>query len=180
MSNLLPPAVKNNISVDISIKSQSWNYINFNAYQYCKHVTKIVINNVLRLSNNDQVIEVSLLLADNSILHGLNKEYRSIDKPTNVLSFPHHINGLKDIKESLKNNEYLFLGDIAISFEKIIDESLEYGKPFIEHFSHILIHGLLHLLGYDHIDEKEAIIMEDMETKIIKKIKLKNIKMSLR
>jgi probable rRNA maturation factor len=62
----------------------------------------------------------------------------------------------------------VFLGDIAISYERVMQESLDQEKKFTEHFAHILIHGVLHLFGYDHITEEDADIMEEMEIRVMK------------
>ncbi|MDD9331635.1 MAG: rRNA maturation RNase YbeY [Wolbachia sp.] len=99
---------------------------------------------------------MSLALANDNLLHQLNLKFRKKDKPTNVLSFP---------CEQLSNE--CDLGDIAISIDTIERESLEYCIPILAHAAHTLVHGLLHLLGYDHEQEDEKIIMEDLENKIL-------------
>ena len=153
--------------IDISIKSSQWTSVDFNVHKHCKNIMEAVVSNVLGKGYETKSIEVSLLLADDENLHNLNKEFRNKDNPTNVLSFPFYKIQKNNIKKVLNLDSYLFLGDIAISFERVMNESLEQEKTFIEYFSHILIHGLLHLFGYDHISDEEAKIMEKLEIKIM-------------
>lgn len=105
--------------------------------------------------------EIAVVLADDAFVQNLNKQYRGKDKPTNVLSFP----------ASLGDGE---LGDIILAFETIEREAAEQQKTFRNHATHLLVHGFLHLLGYDHIEEKEAEIMEKLEIKILKKLGISN------
>ena len=109
---------------------------------------------------------VSILMADDSYIKRLNRQYRGVDKPTNVLSFP------DDVDDN-------FLGDIAIALETIITESKDvFGESkdvsVKNHTAHMLVHGILHLLGYDHDDQKEAEAMESLEIKILAKLNIKN------
>ncbi|OEY86484.1 rRNA maturation RNase YbeY [Wolbachia pipientis] len=99
---------------------------------------------------------ISIALANDFFIRQLNLKFRKIDASTNVLSFPcEHLSYKCD------------LGDIAISIDTIKKESYEYNIPIFEHIAHMLIHGLLHLLGYDHTTRKEEIIMKDLEHKIL-------------
>ncbi len=156
--------------IDISIKSSHWTTVDFNVHNHCKKIIKSVIFNVLGKGYETKSFEVSLLLADDENLHNLNKEFRNKDNPTNVLSFPFYKIKKNNIKNILDLDSYLFLGDIAISFERVMNESLDQEKTFIEYFSHILIHGLLHLFGYDHILDDEAKIMEKLEIEIMNSV----------
>lgn len=97
----------------------------------------------------------ALLLADDERLRELNLEFREKDKPTNVLSFP---SGLPPAAP---------LGDIAIAFETVEREAIDLGRSFEEHAAHMIVHGLLHLAGYDHLHDGEAAVMEGLETKIL-------------
>lgn len=97
--------------------------------------------------------ELSLALSDDAMVQGLNRDYRAKDKPTNVLSFPAPRGPL--------------LGDIIIAFETLHREAAEEGLSPADHLTHLTIHGLLHLLGYDHETEAEALRMEALETSIL-------------
>lgn len=104
--------------------------------------------------------EVSINLIDDKEIHKLNKQYRGINKPTNVLSF--------------ELGDDILLGDIFISLDTVIREAKDAGISVSEHVAHMIVHGMLHLQGYDHIKDKEASIMENKEIKILKKLGYKN------
>jgi probable rRNA maturation factor len=109
---------------------------------------------------SDHSIEISLLFADDARVQPLNRDWRSMDKPTNVLSFP---------STDLKPGDALppVLGDIVLAYETVAQEAAEEGKTFDNHVSHLLLHGFLHLLGYDHQTDAEAVEMETIETRIL-------------
>lgn len=98
---------------------------------------------------------VSLLLGDDAALQALNKSWRGKDKPTNVLSFP------------APNGQGGELGDIALAAETVAAEAAEQGKSFEAHMAHLLVHGFLHLVGYDHEQDEEAERMEARERVIL-------------
>lgn len=103
--------------------------------------------------------ELSLLFADDALVRRLNRDYRGIDKATNVLSFPQSA-GLDDVAGPL-------LGDIALAQETVLCEALADGKKPADHLTHLIVHGLLHLLGYDHESDEEAETMEQLERRIL-------------
>jgi len=107
--------------------------------------------------------ELSLVLAGDKTLKSLNKEWREIDKPTNVLSFPG-----KDI--AVGETADIMLGDIVISLETTVREAALENKTFEDHLSHLVVHGFLHLFGYDHETDEEASQMESLETKILNEL----------
>ncbi|MFT5840585.1 MAG: putative rRNA maturation factor [Flavobacteriales bacterium] len=115
--------------------------------------------------------EVTVRVVDKAEIQELNQQYRGKDKTTNVLSFPfempqHTLPDGIQIDESISD----FLGDIVICAQVVTQESKQQNKLLGHHWAHILIHGTLHLLGYDHIDEKEAKEMEDIEIAILQKL----------
>lgn len=113
---------------------------------------------------------VNVVLADNATVHRLNKAYRGKDKPTNVLSF--HTD---PADPTLVLQPYYPLGDIIIAHEVVHDESLATGIPFQHHLQHLTVHGLLHLLGYDHeLGDAEADLMEKVEIFILNKLDIPN------
>lgn len=101
--------------------------------------------------------------------HQLNAEYRGKDKPTNVLSFPgceaDELDAAADFASC--GGPPVMLGDIIIAGPVVVSEAAEQGKPVLDHFRHLLVHGLLHLLGYDHMADEEAERMEALERKIL-------------
>jgi probable rRNA maturation factor len=110
--------------------------------------------------------EVSVLLADDARLHELNRGWRGKDRPTNVLSFP--AGDPVGATAAVPGGPPRLLGDIAVALETARAEALAEGKPLDHHLSHLLVHGTLHLLGYDHEgDEGEAVTMERRETELL-------------
>jgi len=106
--------------------------------------------------------EVSVLLADDAAVRVLNRDWRQIDKPTNVLSFP---------APKQPAGEPV-LGDIAIAYETVAREADEEGKPFLHHLAHLAVHGYLHLMGYDHQTDSEAEAMEALEREILRGMRI--------
>ncbi len=100
--------------------------------------------------------ELSLLFTDDAHIRVLNRDWRGKDKPTNVLSFPAFEVAPGDAVPPM-------LGDVALAFETVRSEAELEEKPFDHHLTHLIVHGLLHLLGHDHEEEDEAAIMEGLE-----------------
>ncbi|MBW5290957.1 MAG: Metal-dependent hydrolase YbeY [Candidatus Ruthia sp. Asou_11_S2] len=109
--------------------------------------------------------ELLIRLVNEAEIQNLNKVYRHQDKPTNVLSFPSDLP--IEIDEAI-------LGGVVICTQVVLKESIEQHKSFNHHLTHMAIHGTLHLLGYDHIDTKDAQQMESLEIKILAKIGINN------
>lgn len=107
-----------------------------------------------------QKTELTIRIVDTAEIRQLNAEYRQKDKPTNVLSFP------SEIPEAFSLN-VKYLGDIVICAPVVVDEAKQQGKVAIAHWAHLTIHGVLHLLGYDHEQEQEAAVMEAMEIELL-------------
>ena len=116
------------------------------------------------LINTNKKNYVSVLFAGDKKIIELNKRFRKINLPTNVLSFPSFIQ---------KNNE-IFLGDIIFSAETIFREAIRDKKSFKSHLIHLFIHGVLHLIGYDHETDNNAKVMESLEIKILENLNIKN------
>ena len=105
--------------------------------------------------------EVAVRVVNAGEMQELNRDYRSKDKPTNVLSFP------AGAVEGLPSGAELPLGDIVVCAPVVRDEALGQGKALGDHWAHMIVHGTLHLLGYDHETEPEALEMEGLETQIL-------------
>ena len=107
-------------------------------------------NAVLDFEHFDGPAEISVTFVDNSRIHELNKEYRDKDSATDVLSFPLGENGEYDIDE---DNGCKLLGDIVISMERAMEQAELYGHSLQREVAYLTVHSMLHLLGYDHLDE---------------------------
>lgn len=135
-----------------------------------KEKNELIIKRVLKTCKRElklnENLEVSILITNKEFIKNLNWKYRSINKYTNVLSFPQE-NNFKNI-----SNSELVLGDIVLCLEKIKIDSKLYVKKFENYFAHIFLHGFLHLLGYDHSKKKDKLIMEELEKKILSKMSI--------
>ncbi len=152
--------------IDITINDDRW----ISDIQDIENITKNIIKtSISKIINNSGMTEVSVVLADNNFIKGLNKTYRGKDNPTNVLSFP-----LTEKNEITTKQEFLSLGDIIIAYETIKSEAQAQNKSFQDHFTHMLVHGCLHLMHYDHITEGDAQEMETLEINILKTMNIKN------
>jgi probable rRNA maturation factor len=107
--------------------------------------------------------ELAVMLTDDAGIRTLNNNWRGIDKPTNVLSFP----ALQPTGPSGPDDAPRMLGDIAIAYQTTRREADDEQKPFDHHLSHLAVHGFLHLIGYDHEDDEDAGDMESLETEIL-------------
>jgi probable rRNA maturation factor len=123
---------------------------------------------------NKAIFEVNIQFASDAYIATLNQRFRGKNKPTNVLSFPEYPS-MKFIKGAIKTIEKnIFLGDIIVSLETCSLEAMEQNKSYKNHVLHMSLHGFLHLCGYDHVDEKGAKIMENLEIKLLDSLGVSN------
>lgn len=108
-----------------------------------------------------------ICIVDETTMTELNGQYRQLHKPTNVLSFP------SELPEAIQS-ELNILGDMIICPAVLAEEAVLLNKPLRDHWAHICVHGVLHLLGYDHIEDKDADIMQSLETDILKQLDIPN------
>ena len=127
-------------------------------------------------------IEVSLLITDNAGIHEYNRDYRGIDKETDVLSFPNvdfdSPADFSDIEERFEDyfnpdSGNLVLGDIVVSAEKVIEQANAYGHSQKREYAFLIAHSMLHLCGYDHMDDEERIEMEKHQEAILEALKIR-------
>lgn len=111
----------------------------------------------------DDDTELAVMLTDDAGIRTLNANWRGIDKPTNVLSFP----ALQPTGAGAPDGMPRMLGDIAIAYQTTQREAADEDKPFVHHLSHLAVHGFLHLLGYDHENDIDADEMEGLERNIL-------------
>lgn len=121
-------------------------------------------------------VEVNVILTNDEQIHEINKEYRSIDRPTDVLSFPlldyqtpGNFDGIEDYAEDYFNLETgeLMLGDIIISVDKVYEQAESYGHSIQRELAFLVAHSMFHLMGYDHMEEKERIVMEKKQSELL-------------
>ena len=146
---------------------KAWNkHLEINV-QFIKTISDAVMQHLPNYSTV-KVVELSVLCTSNDRMQLLNDEFRSKNKPTNVLSFPDTYINPKSALAFAPSEDYIYLGDIAFGLEIITQEALEQSKSFQDHFTHLLIHGILHLLGFDHDDTEDAHTMQHLEIEILR------------
>ena len=121
------------------------------------------------LTNSKLIITITLTTPEK--IRQINNEYRQIDKATDALSFP--MFEKSELDEKIKKQEFLHedvLGDIIISVQKVEEQAKEYGHSFERELSYMVVHGFYHLMGYDHIEEKDKIIMRPKEENVLSKL----------
>lgn len=119
--------------------------------------------------------EVSVTVVDDDEIHQINKEYRSIDRATDVLSFPFNewdtpgdFEGIEDSVDAFNpESGELLLGDIILSIDRIESQAIEYGHSKTRELAFLVVHSMLHLMGYDHMNDEERVIMEEKQRKIL-------------
>lgn len=136
-----------------------------------QQVIKKVANTVARTVKLAKNTEASILIVDNNYIQELNLIYRGQNTPTDVLSFA--MNELGEDEPDIDfSGEVNVLGDIVISLEKALEQSQEYGHSLERELGYLVVHGMLHLLGYDHETEGERKLMRELEEKILSAAKL--------
>lgn len=119
---------------------------------------KRAVKAALAEAGADEASELTLMLTTDKRVQKLNGEFRGKDKPTNVLSFPAGLDG--------------YLGDVAIAYGVTAREAKEAKKTLLDHTTHLTVHGVLHLLGYDHMTARQAKVMEPMEVRVLQSMKI--------
>ena len=150
--------------------------VNYNAISELPNEEKLIKEVVSRVLEEEKVlseVDVYITLTNNEEIHKINKEYRDVDRPTDVLSFPMYerdeIAGLKnDTEDEIEKS----LGDIIVSIEKVREQAEEYGHSFERELAYLVTHGMLHLLGYDHMIEEEKAVMRKREEEILETLNI--------
>ncbi len=141
-------------AIDISAEAEAWSKVP-DLEGFVRRAAEAAM-----IDNDAPPSEISVVLSDDEHLRELNKHHRGMDKPTNVLSFP-------AVRMKTPAGAPRILGDVVIAFETVAREAADEEKPIENHLSHLVVHGVLHLLGYDHEDEDEAEMMEARERRIL-------------
>ena len=146
----------------------------------CEALAKRVVEEALDYVGCPYEAEVNLLLTENAQIHEMNKEFRGIDRATDVLSFPmidYPEPGTFDFLEEQEDcfdpeSGELTLGDIVISKEKVLAQAEEYGHSPMREYAFLIAHSMLHLLGYDHMTEEEAADMEYRQSRVLEHLNI--------
>ncbi len=143
--------------IDISIECKDWEA---ELPDIESHIRTTAMAVLKAMEIEDQATELSVVLSNDKFIQVLNKQWRGKDKPTNVLSFP--------------QEEPELMGDVIMAFETVKREATEQDKDFEDHAKHLIVHGVLHLLGHDHEEDEEAEKMEALEIRILNALGVKN------
>ena len=147
-------------------------YLDLDADDKYEEIIKRVIEQCFkeeRIENSK--LYISITLTNPEHIHEINKQYRNVDRATDVLSFP--MFEKEELDEKIKNNDFEHEdveGDIVISIEKVEEQAKEYGHSFEREFAYMLVHGFYHLMGYDHIEDNDKVIMRKKEEKVLNKL----------
>ena len=129
-----------------------------------KTVHEVLVHGLKKLKIDEAIFNV--IIVDNDYIHKLNKEYRNIDRETDVITF-----ALEDDKTF--NPDIRILGDVYISIDRVHSQSEEYGHSFIRELCFLAVHGMLHLLGYDHMNKEDEIVMFKLQEEILDEMGIK-------
>lgn len=143
------------LAIDLTIDASAWSDRVADAEEIVLRAARAAYLN----AGSDQAAELSLVLADDRRVRDLNREWRGKDSPTNVLSFPTEDKGAP--------GRARHLGDVVLALETVLGEAERFGKPVGHHVAHLTVHGVLHLLGFDHQAPAEAVKMERLEAQIL-------------
>lgn len=146
-----------------------------------EEVARLVVDAALDIVRCPYESEIDLLLTHDEEIHEMNREHRGIDRPTDVLSFPMlefsipgDFSGIDEEAEDIFNPESgeLMLGDIVISADRVLAQADEYGHSPRREYAFLIAHSILHLCGYDHMEEDERAVMEEKQREIMEKINI--------
>lgn len=164
------PETFKNLTIDIAVENTAWqDCFTANGTQDWQEVIYRAACAAYRAGRafypelgGAQQASVSILCTDDAQIHVLNRDYRNKDKPTNVLSFP-------QLSEEMNIHPEMpvLLGDIVLALETLQREAETQQKPLVAHVTHLVVHGMLHLLGYDHENDEDAAEMEKLESDIL-------------
>lgn len=163
----------NNIKIYTDVEDERWTAAIADIAAVVERVENAVVNCVsdeVDFLSPDKSFSINLCLSNDENVHRLNKEFRNMDKPTNVLSFANVDDD--SFEDMLVSEEEVELGDVIVAFETMEREAQELGISFYDHFCHLWTHGMLHILGYDHIEPEERAKMEQRETEILAALKI--------
>jgi len=155
----------NNLTICLREEERRWQSLKFDVTGCCE----LALQASFEAVGHQDGGEVSILLSSDSVITELNQRYRGVNGPTNVLSFP---TGLSEIDYGSAVPR--LLGDIVVSFDAVVSEAKTARITTQAHLAHMLVHGALHLLGFDHQRREEARVMERLEVQTLEKLGIVN------
>ncbi len=179
ISNTSGPTLDFECDIALTVEEGTWLSMEDQIRQKTKqtvHTCLHALRPSLDLDTEDfsAAVEISFLFTSDAEIRLLNHDYRQKDRPTNVLSFPDTEIRQDTLLEAARFSEPLMLGDIVFAEETLRREAAEQDKELLHHLTHLTVHGLLHLMGYDHETDEEATEMEALEIDILAKLAIDN------
>jgi len=162
---------ESNYNIDILCEYDVESYTALELSKYIEETTILTLSSCFNKLESE--LEICIAIVDDKKITELNKEFRNKDYPTNVLSFPesnlkwYQIYSDSSSSSMREAQNYLMLGDVIISYQTILKEASQQGKNLIDHLRHMVIHGILHLIGFDHENDEDAAIMESKEEQLL-------------
>ena len=150
------------------------NYVDTEENPENEEIIKFVLKKCFEIENMDKLgLYVSVTLTCPSYIRKINKEYRNIDKETDVLSFPmFEKNEIDSMIEAQDNIVHDVLGDIIVSVDRVKEQSIEYGHSFERELAYMIVHGFYHLMGYDHMIDEDKVKMRAKEENVLEKLNI--------
>ena len=158
--------------LNLNIVDKNWKKELPDVRKISEDILSLLINDKKPSWLQDKEVLVNLSLSDDNEIRQLNSEFRNLDKPTNVLSFANIDD--EEFDHYLSSSKQIELGDVIISLQTMLEQSAQEEISLHNHYCHIWVHALLHLLGYDHIEQEEAEEMESEEIRILKTLNIEN------
>ena len=141
-----------------------------------KEIIKEVLSKCFKEEELGNHISITVTLTNPENIRNINRKYRQIDNPTDVLSFPmYERDEIKNLKVDKNSDEEEILGDIIVSIEKVKEQAEEYGHSFERELAYLVTHGCLHLLGYDHMIDEEKEVMRKHEEMVLEKLGISRV-----
>jgi probable rRNA maturation factor len=164
------------IGIEVSVAAPGWRRLDRSVGAVAEQAARAALRSrsaraaLRRLRAPGQAAELAIVLAGDRMVRALNRRYRGIDKPTNVLSFPAHDFAGVARKSAPGQRAPVPLGDVVLAWQTVSREAAEQGKPAMAHLVHLVVHGTLHLLGFDHADAAAARRMEGIEVRVLARL----------
>lgn len=161
------------LELNYTVKNKVWNNFlqQIDINNYISNIFDTVIKVLKYKISKKKIIELSITFTNDKEIQKINKRFRNCDKATNVLSFPMYESEFLNV---VQFEDYLPIGDVILSYDTILKESLEQGKTFENHLIHLVVHSILHLFGFDHVGDVDAEEMEALEVEILGVLGIEN------
>ncbi len=156
-------ASETGLAIDMSVPDDRWHGIEGNPLAAAESAARRTIRRAA--ADVGEMAEISIVFGDDALVQGLNRDFRDQDRPTNVLSFA--LTDGEDQTPQLNTGESVMLGDVVLAYDTVTREAREQSKSPRDHTLHLVVHGVLHLMGYDHETEADARVMERMEQRVL-------------